>query len=76
MSSGTFALTSLMLGNVLIGIVPDPTADFAATMNVTEADAWQAVYDERIALGSAIAFFAGIFLVRLEINLSVQLVVA
>lgn len=53
--AGTFALTSLMLGNAMAGLAPDP--------DTSSGQSWDEVYDRRIQLATAIMFISGIFLV-------------
>nr|XP_039260469.1 solute carrier family 26 member 6-like [Styela clava] len=69
-SMGTFALTSLMLGNAMASLAPDPVFDLATGKTadgLNEETAWNAIYDRRIILGSAVMFISGIFLFGLSI---------
>uniref|UniRef100_H2YHU1 SLC26A/SulP transporter domain-containing protein n=1 Tax=Ciona savignyi TaxID=51511 RepID=H2YHU1_CIOSA len=62
-SMGSFAITSLMLGSAVSTIVPDPQLLNSTTNSSIEQDAWDAVYNERIILGSSAALLVGVFLV-------------
>uniref|UniRef100_F6VIT0 SLC26A5/6-like anion exchanger n=1 Tax=Ciona intestinalis TaxID=7719 RepID=F6VIT0_CIOIN len=66
-SMGSFAITSLMLGSAVSTLVPDPQFTNSTTNSSMEQVAWEAVYDERIMLGTAGGFLTGIFLLGLSL---------
>uniref|UniRef100_H2YHT9 STAS domain-containing protein n=1 Tax=Ciona savignyi TaxID=51511 RepID=H2YHT9_CIOSA len=66
-SMGSFAITSLMLGSAVSTIVPDPQLLNSTTNSSIEQDAWDAVYNERIILGSSAALLVGVFLLGLSL---------